>query len=123
MEKVLIVDDNSIFRELIRETLHSRLPSLNVAEARDRKEALKMIQASPPDLIFTEIRLPDGSGLELSRQVKRLSPSVRIVILTNYDEPYYRDAAYRLKVDHYVTKATFMSICNVELSLLLSNYK
>jgi DNA-binding NarL/FixJ family response regulator len=108
--KVLITDDNTLFRKLLRETLHSRLPSLKISEAKDRKEALEMIWTSLPDLIFMDIRLPDGSGLELTRQVKELYPSVKIVILTSYDQREYREAAFRYKADHYVSKDIFVSL-------------
>ncbi len=115
MEKVLIVDDNTLFRKTLREILHARLPSLTISEAKDQKEALEMIQTSLPELIFMDIRLPDGSGLELTCQVKKLFPDIKVVILTNYDEPEYRDAAYRCKANHYVSKDSFMSMFDVIL--------
>lgn len=74
-----------------------------------------MIGTSLPELIFMDIRLPDGSGLELTRQVKEPYPGVKIVILTSYDEPEYRDAAYRCKANHYVSKDSFMSMVDIIL--------
>jgi len=116
MEKVLIVDDNLLFRKLLRESLHSRLPSLIISEAKDRKEAMEIIRTSLPDLIFMDIRLPDGNGLEVTHQIKKLHPDVKVVIVTSYDEPEYRDAAFRCKVDHYVAKDNLMSLFSGILS-------
>ncbi len=114
MNKILIVDDSILFREVLRQALHSRLPALMISEAVDRKEALGMIPTLLPDLIFMDIRLPDGSGLELTRQIKDLFPDMKIVILTNYDEPEYRKAALHY-ADHYVSKDAFMNLLDVVL--------
>jgi len=108
--KILIVDDNTLFREMVREELHSRRPSLMINEAKDQKDALAMIRTSLPDLVLMDIRLPDGSGLELTRQLKELYPNLNVVILTSYDQDEYREAAFRYKADHYVSKDNFMAL-------------
>ncbi len=113
VQKVLIVDDNTLFRKFLRETLHSRLPSLIISEAKNQEEALGITGTFLPDLIFVDIRLPDGNGLELTRKIRGLHHDCKIVILTNYDESEYRNAAYRYKADHYISKDTFMSLLNV----------
>ena len=110
MEKVLIVDDNALFRQVVRESLHSRMPHLTIAEARDLKETMEIIETSLPDLIFMDIRLPDGNGLKITHQIKHLHPEVKVVIVTSYDEPEYREAASRSNADHYVPKDTLMPL-------------
>jgi two-component system response regulator YesN len=116
MQRVLIVDDNSFFRKVVRESIYSRFPSLIISEAKDRKEALEQMLTFHPDLIFMDIRLPDGNGLEVTRQIKELDPDVEVVILTNYDQVEYRDAAFRNKVDHFASKDSFMSLIGIILS-------
>ena len=106
--------------KLLRESLHSRLPSLIISEAKDRKEAMEIIRTSLPDLMFMDIRLPDGNGLEVTHQIKKLHPDVKVVIVTSYDEPEYRDTAFRCKVDHYVAKDNLMSLFSGILSETLS---
>jgi DNA-binding NarL/FixJ family response regulator len=110
MEKVLIVDDNNLFRKLLREILQSRMPSLILSEAKDRKEAMEIIRTSLPDLILMGIRLPDGNVFEVTHQIKKRHRGVKIVILTDSDQPDYRGAAFRYKADHYVAKDTFMAM-------------
>ena len=110
MEKVLIVDDSDLFRECLRETLHSRMPNLIISEAKDRKKAMEIVQASLPDLIFMEIRLRDGNGFEITHQIKDLHPSTKVVIVSGYDQPEYREAAFRCKADLFVPKDTFMEL-------------
>jgi len=107
-------------RKLLRESLHCRLPSLIISEAKGRKEAMEIIRISLPDLIFIDIRLPDGNGLEVTHQIKKLHPDVKVVTVSSYDEPEYRDAAFRCKADHYVAKDNLMSLFSGILSETLS---
>jgi DNA-binding NarL/FixJ family response regulator len=116
VQKILIVDDSSLFRKTLRESIHSRFPSLIVLEAQDGEEALRTIPTFLPDLIFMDIQLPNGNGLELTRLIKGLYPDIKIVILTSYDLPEYRDAAFQHKADHYAPKDLFMPLMNLILS-------
>lgn len=117
MQKILIVDDSTLFRKTLRESLHSRFPSLIISEAKDGEEALRTIPTFLPDLIFMDIRLPDRNGLQLTRLIKGLFPDIKVVILTNYDLPEYRDAAFQYKADHYAPKDLFMPLL---VNLILS---
>ena len=110
MQKILIVDDNLFFRKLLRESLYSRFPSLSIYEAKNGKEALEQVLSFHPDLIFMDIQLPDMNGLEVTRLMKESNPEAAVVILTNYDLVEYREAAFQVKVDHFVSKDSFMSL-------------
>ena len=116
MEKILIVDDSTLFRKTLRESLHSRFPSLIISEAQDGEEALRTIPTFFPDLIFMDIQLPNGYGLKLTRLIKELYPGIKVVILTSYDLPEYRNAAFHHKADHYAPKDLFMPLMNLILS-------
>jgi len=104
MFKILIVDDSHIYRRILTDTLHYKFPNIDISEASDGGEALKKITASPPDLIFMDIRLPDESGLELTRRIKTQYPATTIIILTSYDLPEYREAATHYKANHFLAK-------------------
>src|SRR4030042_2230555 len=53
--KVLIVEDSTLFRQLLKETLHDRFPSIGIYQATDGEEALQKVEAFLPDLIFMDI--------------------------------------------------------------------
>jgi DNA-binding NarL/FixJ family response regulator len=57
-----------------------------------------------------DLRLPGENGLELTKKIKAQYPGIIIVILTNYDLPEYREAAYQCGADHFVSKDSFLSI-------------
>jgi DNA-binding NarL/FixJ family response regulator len=106
LPKVLIVEDSSIFRKLLKETLNSGFPYLEIFEASDGKEAMKEIEEYPPDLVFMDIKLPGENGLVLTAKIKDKYPDMIIVILTSYDTPEYREAAVNAKADHFLAKGS-----------------
>ncbi len=75
-------------------------------EARNGMEALEKINAFDPHLIFMDIKLPGESGLELTKKMRRSNPEVKIIILTSYDLPEYRQAARRSGADHFLAKGS-----------------
>jgi len=100
----MLVEDNLIFRESLRDSLQLQFPSMKIAEGGGGVEALKKIDSLSPDLIFMDIRLPGQNGLELTEKIKKLHPGIIIIILTSYDIPEYREAAVRFKADYFFPK-------------------
>ena len=110
MKRILIVEDNGYFLQFLKETLHSRFPSIEILEASEGAGALEKIETSSPDIILMDLRLPGENGLELTKKIKAQHPNIIVVIITNYDLPEYREAAYQCKVDHFVTKDNFLKM-------------
>ncbi len=106
MPKVLIVEDSMIFRTLLKETLQSRFPSMEIFEAADGEEAKRQLAAHLPDLVFMDIKLPGENGLDLTAKIKAEYPRVNVVILTSYDTPEYREAAVKARADHFLAKGS-----------------
>jgi len=59
-----------------------------------------------------DVRLPGENGLELTKKIKAQYPDIIVVIVTNYDLPEYRKAAYESKADHFISKDSFLKIIN-----------
>ena len=104
MLRVLLVEDNHIFREAFKNTLYDHFPSMTIDEAASSDEALQRINATPPHLIFMDIHLPGLNGLELTRRIKPDFPNINIAILTGYDLPEYRQAALQCGADRFFVK-------------------
>ncbi len=107
MLRILIVEDNRIFREAFKKGLLDYFPSTVVDEAGNADEALKKIGGGPPDLIFMDIRLPGMNGLQLTQKIKKDIPDINIAILTDYDLPEYRQAAVQYGADCFFVKNSF----------------
>lgn len=101
--KVLLVEDSALFRQLFRETLHDRFPSVEIHEAVNGDEGLRKIEALRPDLVFMDIRLPGQNGLELTQKVKTQFPCTVVIILTGFDLPEYRQASSQV-ADYFFSK-------------------
>jgi DNA-binding NarL/FixJ family response regulator len=104
--RILIVEDHQDFRESLKEVLAGRLPQAEVDEAKEGSEVLPKIQAHPPHLIFMDINIPGENGLELTRKIKQDFPKICVVILTSYDLPEYREAAYRYGANYFLAKGS-----------------
>jgi DNA-binding NarL/FixJ family response regulator len=104
--RILIVEDHHEFRESLKEVLSDRLSHAVIDEAAGGSEVLPKIEAETPHLVFMDINLPGENGLELTRQIKQAYPHVVIVILTSYDLPEYREAAYRYGANYFLAKGS-----------------
>jgi len=107
MLRVLIVEDNRIFREALKKRLDDYFSSIVVEEAANGEEALQKIVGASPHLIFMDIRLPGVNGLELTKKVKKDFPGIIVAILTDYDLPEYRQAANQYGADRFFVKSAF----------------
>ncbi len=104
MLRALIVEDNLFFREAFKTSFHEHLPFVVLEEAGSGEEALERFDGAPPDLIFTDIRMPGMNGLELAQKIKNDFPRIGIAMVTGYDFPEYRRAASQHGVDRFFVK-------------------
>jgi DNA-binding NarL/FixJ family response regulator len=106
MLKTLIVEDNSTFRQSLKDLLSTRFSSMDVEEAADGEEALKRIAALVPDIIFMDIKLPGENGFQITKKVKAKYPEIIVIMLTYYDLPEHREAALQCGANHFLSKGT-----------------
>ncbi len=86
--KVLIVDDEPLARERIREMLKKQTDIESVAEAANGGEAVKMIRTNRPDIVFLDIQMPDMTGFQVLESVgaKALSHIPALIFVTAYEQ-------------------------------------
>ncbi|WP_197081113.1 response regulator [Gordoniibacillus kamchatkensis] len=75
-------------------------------DAADGKQALELIEQSPPDILLTDIIMPNMDGLELIQIVKNKYPWIRIIVLSSHDQYDYVRKAMKMGVDDYILKAS-----------------
>ncbi len=108
--RLLIVEDNNLFRQTVRESLQASFPEIAIDEAANGVDALKKVNVFAPDLILMDMRLPGESGLALTKKIKAIYPDIIIFILTNYDSRECREAASRYGADRYIAKDSFKRV-------------
>jgi len=87
--KVLIADDHTVVREGTRQILEHEPDLEVVAEAADGEEAVKLAGSSRPDVAIIDIAMPRLDGIEATRQIKSLYPTIAVLILTAYDDDQF----------------------------------
>jgi len=102
--RTLIVEDNALYREALRDTIQSLFPSMVIQEASEGNDAIQKAGVFQPQLILMDIRLPGENGLHLTQKIKTTYPHMKVVIITGYDSVEYREAAIRSGAMGYVAK-------------------
>lgn len=89
--KIMLVDDHEVVRMGIRTLLERRPGFTIVGEAGTVAEAVSVAQECEPDVIVMDIRLPDGNGVEATREIRGERPETKVIMLTSYadDEAIY----------------------------------
>jgi DNA-binding NarL/FixJ family response regulator len=103
--RLLLVDDQSLFREALR-TLLSLQPDFEiVAEAENGRRGIELAEATRPDVVLMDLRMPVLGGVGATRAIVQALPSTRVVVLTTFDEDEEVVAAMRAGAVGYLLKA------------------
>ena len=103
-KKVLIVDDHPLVREGLALRVSSQ-PDLDVCgEAASADEALSQLEASSPDLAIVDIQLVGSSGIDLIKEIKARFPSVKMLVVSAYEDSLYAERALRAGALGYINK-------------------
>jgi len=102
VKRILIVDDEQSMRELLAILL--KKDGFEVVTAASRADAAAALKNSTVDLVLTDVRLPDGDGLEVLRHVKAASPATAVIVMTAYGTTETAVAARKLGAEAYVLK-------------------
>ena len=101
---ILIADDHEVVRHGLRDLLTSRLGRLTIGEARTAAETLSSLANQVWQLLLLDINLPDGSGLEVLKESRRLYPDLPVMVLTAYPEEQFAVRAFKLGAAAYLNK-------------------
>jgi DNA-binding NarL/FixJ family response regulator len=103
--RILITDDSADWRRQVRLVLQARPEWQIIAEASDGLEAVQKAQDLKPEIILLDIGLPKLNGIEAARQIRQLSPSSKIVFLSQNNDRDFVRAALSTGALGYVCKA------------------
>ena len=100
--KLLIVDDEQKIRELIAK--YAVFEGYTYAEAENGMQAVEIARATAFDLIVMDIMMPELDGFSASREIRKTSPNVPIILLSARGEEYDKIHGFELGIDDYVVK-------------------
>jgi two-component system response regulator YesN len=105
MYKVMIIDDEPWSRKVIKQLGEwDKLQLMIVGEAEDGTQGLRLIEELRPDIIVTDMRMPGIDGVELLKVLNERHPSLKIIVMSGYDDFVYLKQAIRSHAKEYLLK-------------------
>jgi len=102
----MVSDDSEVVRRHLVAML-SELPFVDVVgEARNVAATLETVQRVQPDVVILDIHMPDGSGLQALKHIKRELPETKVIMLTNHANAFYRRACMNAGASFFFDKST-----------------
>ncbi len=103
--RVRLVDDHPLFRAGVRQRLSEQDADLDVVgEAGTARQAQQMVAALTPDVVLMDIAMPGENGIEATKAIKQIAPSVAVIMLSLYDDVQYIEAAVAAGAAGYFLK-------------------
>lgn len=102
--RILLVDDHHVVRLGLRSLLNTEPDMDVIAEAGNASEAIQLARQLQPEVILMDIRLPDKSGIEACREIKRVHPNIHVLMLTSYADDDMVTEAIAAGATGYVLK-------------------
>jgi DNA-binding NarL/FixJ family response regulator len=100
--RVLIAEDHSIVAEGLRAVLESTVDVVDTVA--DGRALLKAVAAHEPDIVITDLSMPNLNGIDAARKIAKEYPQVRVIVLTRHTDVKFAEAAFRAGVRGYAVK-------------------
>lgn len=103
-QQILIVEDHPVIQESYTLLLNRTRKLVVSGVAASMQEALVRLETEVPDLVLTDISLPDGSGIDLASRLRKEHPNLPVVIVTGHGDEQYRQQALNAGAKGFVYK-------------------
>jgi len=101
---MLIVEDDPDARSALRGMLKKIYPLLTLHDAGDGRAGLELFQQLRPELVMTDIRMPETDGIRMAREILKLAPRTQIVVITAHSDTDLLLDSIRIGINHYLLK-------------------
>ena len=102
---VIIVDDHPLFSRGLAQLIETQKDYKVIGMAKDRNEALSLLDKETPDLAIVDLNLGQEDGLELIKDILTIHPHTKILVLSMHDERFYAERALKAGAKGYIMKA------------------
>src|SRR5580693_8325440 len=106
--RLLIVDDHSHARDLIRGFL--TMPGLTVQECTSGHDALARVREFKPHWVTMDVQMPGLNGFEATKAIKEAHPEARVLIVTSFNDPHFRDLARSAGASGFILKENLLAL-------------
>lgn len=101
---IFLADDHTIVRQGLSEILNDEPEFQVVGQAENGMEAVDMVEQLMPDIVLMDIAMPILNGIEATRQIRKISPKSKVIILSMHSHDYYVNELFRLGASGYLLK-------------------
>ena len=102
IRNILIIDDEKDLCSLLSDALSAK--GYHVATANTRRKGMVCIKKEPPDLVFLDLKLPDGDGINILPKIRRLCPETIVIIISAYGSEDSREEAIKKGAHGFIDK-------------------
>ncbi len=102
---VIIIDDHPLFSRGLSQLIETQKDYKVIGMAKDRNEALSLLDSTNPDLAIVDLNLGQEDGLELIKDIVVIHPKTKILVLSMHDERFYAERAIKAGAKGYIMKA------------------
>lgn len=102
--KILVVDDASFMRTVLKDIIKSNGLASEIFEAGDGIEGVKTFQKVKPDLVTMDVNMPKADGIQALRAILKINPRAKVVMITSVEEKHIVQDAIKLGARDYVVK-------------------
>ncbi|OQY48289.1 MAG: DNA-binding response regulator [Anaerolineaceae bacterium 4572_78] len=104
--KIVLADDHAVVRAGTRKLLERNVDIKIVGEAVNGFEVIQLVKDLSPDIVIMDLRMPDMSGVEATKQIKEMYPEVAVIALTAHDDDEYVFALMQAGANGYLLKTS-----------------
>jgi len=102
--KILVVDDASFMRTVLKDIIKSNGLATEILEAGDGVEGVKAYQASKPNLVTMDVNMPRADGIQALRAIMKIDPTAKVVMVTSVEQKQIVQDAMKLGARDYIVK-------------------
>jgi len=102
--KILIIDDASFMRSVLKDIIKSNGLATEIFEAGDGIEGVKTFSKVKPDLVTMDVTMPKADGIQALRAILKIDPTAKVIMITSVEEKHIVQDAIKLGARDYVVK-------------------
>jgi YesN/AraC family two-component response regulator len=108
---ILVVEDEAITLEFLVTSLARKFPDVTIHKATNGRKGLELFKTHTPDIVITDINMPDMGGVQMSEKIHEFKPDTKFIVLTGDSEnlKLVDSAGNGIEVDHYIVKPVFFN--------------
>jgi two-component system, NarL family, invasion response regulator UvrY len=109
--RLLVVDDHAAFRQTVRHMFDAS--AVEITEASSGEEAVALYGRMKPDWVIMDLRMPGIGGIKATEAIRELDPQARVLVISQFTEPEYRNQAERAGALAFVSKEEVSQLVSI----------